>query len=162
RRGLPGGSGAHAFRPGSGVLTRGQAGEFPAVSARRSQYHQRLSPKKAGKFAGRFPPLWAVRYCACSFSLGESGQSPRRGRKCVARPAEEVMSPEPGAAFGKGGQHYTTDCPISRIGTAGREPSRNPRAERQRRTTLLPGAVNKWVRLLTLRSPTFLESALGA
>src|SRR5690606_15309853 len=56
-------------------------------------------------------------------------------RNCVARPAEEVMSPEPGAAFGKGGQHYTTDCPISRIGTAGREPSRNPRAERLARTT---------------------------
>src|SRR5690606_231854 len=65
------------------------------------------------------------------------------------------MSPEPGSAFGKGGQHYTTDCPNSRIGTAGREPSRNPRAERQRRTTILPGAVNKWVRLLTLRSLTF-------
>src|SRR5690606_19755939 len=75
-----------------------------------------------------------------------------------ARPAEEVMSPEPGSAFGKGGQHYTTDCPISRIGTAGREPSRNPRAERQRRTTILPGAVNKWVRLLTLRSLVSLSS----
>ena len=35
----------------------------------------------------------------------------------MARPAEEVMSPEPGAASGKGGQHYTTDCPIARIGS---------------------------------------------
>src|SRR5690606_20948837 len=32
-----------------------------------------LAPGIAGKFAGRFPTSWPVGYCACSFSLGESG-----------------------------------------------------------------------------------------